>query len=117
MPPTSAFIRAWRAWLHSAVPSENFRLSRAHAPTYGVELGLDHLHSRLHSLGGAVIEGERLDYEKLAAEEFADLDRVELELEGCNVPEGEKERFRSYITAAWSLLSEMKNPFSTSGAV
>ncbi len=117
MPPTQTFIRAWRAWLHSDAPSENFRLRRANAPTYGVELDLDHLHSRLYSLGSAVIEGKSWDYAKFAAEELADLDRIVLELEGCDVPEGEKESFKSYVSIAWSLLREIKNPFSSNGAV
>ena len=117
MSPTQTFIRAWRAWSHSHLPSENSRLGRAAAPTYGVELDLDHVHSRLYSLGSAAIEGKGWDYEKLAAEGLADLGRIGVELEACSVAEGEKESFRSYISAARSLLEEMKNPFSANGAV
>jgi hypothetical protein len=84
---------------------------------YGVGLDLDHLHSRLCSLGSAVIEGKRWDYAKFAVEGLADLDRIALELEGCDLPEGEKEAFRNYISVARSLLVEMKNPFSAHGTV
>ena len=117
MSPTQEFIRAWHAWRHSNAPSENFRVRRANAPTYGVELDLDHLNSRLYSLGSAVIEGKGWGYSKFADEALADLDRIGLELEGCHVPEGEKEAFRSYVSVARSLLKEMKNPFSANGAV
>ena len=117
MSPTQTFIRAWRTWLHSEVPSENFHRGRANTPTYNFGLELDHLHSRLHSLGSAFIEGKSWDYAKLATDELADLDRIGLDLEGCPVPEGEKDFFRNYISLARSLLTEMTTAFSVNGAV
>jgi len=117
MYPTQTFIRAWRTWLHSAVPSENFHRGRANAPTYRVELDLDHLHSRLYSLGSAVIAGKSWDYAKLVAEELADLDRIGSDLEACTVPEEEKDVFRSYVLLARSVLAEMTTPFFVNDAV
>ena len=117
MSPTQTFIRAWRTWLQSQVPSENFQRGRTNAPTYNIELELDHLHSRLHSLGSAFIEGKSWDYAKLASDELADLDRIVLDLEGCSVPEGEKDFFRNYVSLARSLLAEMMTAFSVNGAV
>ena len=117
MSPTQTFIRAWRAWQHSDVPCENFRLRRSNAPTYGIEHDLDHLGSRLYSLGSAIIEGKSWDYAKFASEELDALERISSELESCDIPKGEKERFKGYISVVRSLLEEMNNPFSARGAV
>jgi hypothetical protein len=117
MTPTRAFIRAWYNWRHSHLPTKNFHARRDNALTYGVELDLDHLHTRLYSLGTALIEGKTWDYAKFAAEELIVLNKIRLDLEDRDMPAKEMEPFRRYISVAHNLIMEMKDPFSANSAV
>ena len=108
MPPSKAFIRARYDWIRLSVPAQNFYLKCAQAPTYGVELNLDHLRSHVHSLSGSILEGKEQDFFKLASDALEELNDVSLELEGCDVSEEEKEELRKYIAATQSLLEEIK---------
>jgi hypothetical protein len=64
MATSSDFVRAWQEGLRVETPIENSRQRRFEAPTYKVEVALDHLDSSLYSLGLAVIDGRDLDFAK-----------------------------------------------------
>jgi hypothetical protein len=61
----------------------------------------------VQSLGSGVIEGKELDFAKLASDELVELDRIRVEVEGCEVAEPEREKLRNYIAATQSLLRKM----------
>jgi hypothetical protein len=117
MAMTKSFITAWHAWLHADEPITNSRQRRFNAPTYEIEVALDHVASYVYGLGLDAIEGKNLDYAKLAVEELLELDKVVAELEKCEVGEKEKEEFMRYIVLTGSLLEEIARLFVSQNAV
>ena len=94
---TKSFITAWRAWHLADEPIANSRQRRFNAPTYEIEVALDHVASYVYGLGLYAIEGKNLDYGKLALEELLELDKVVVELERCEAADREKEELMQYI--------------------
>lgn len=114
MATSGDFVRAWREWLRVETPIENSRHRRFDAPTYEVEVALDHLDSYLYSLGLAVIDGRDLELAKLTSEELSELDRLGCELESLVLTTREKRRFVESIAADRALLLEIRKLASTS---
>ena len=113
MATSSDFVRAWRERLRVETPIENSRHRRFVAPTYEIEVALDHLDSYLYSLGLAVIDGSDLAFAKLTSEELSQLDRLSCELESVAVTTREKKRFGESIAAGRTLLLEIRKLSST----
>lgn len=103
------FSRSWYEWIRLVVPTKNFRLNRRNAPTYGLELDLDHLRSNVYSLGSGVISESKADFARLAANELIELNQILLQVEDCDIDEEEKDKFRKYISATQLLLLEIQN--------
>ena len=92
-----AFPRAGRDWIRADAPIAHSRTRRFSAPTYGVEVELDHLVSSLHSLGSDAISGKTLRWRDLASEALMTLDRLERELARCHIPDSERRQFEVYF--------------------
>ncbi|MDQ3649273.1 MAG: hypothetical protein M3458_03125 [Acidobacteriota bacterium] len=111
------FTRAWHAWLHAPSPYSSAYLLRKEITTGKVEHDLDHLESYLYSIGLAAIEGREYEYAEIAARDLAELSKINAELEGYDVVEGEKELFRSHIRVVRVLLEELGKLGSGNGAI
>jgi hypothetical protein len=113
MATSSDFVRAWQEWLRVETPIENSRQRRFEAPTYKVEVALDHLDSSLYSLGLAVIDGRDLDFAERTEEELSELDRFSHQVETLVLNTREKKRFCASIAADRTLLMEISKLAST----
>lgn len=82
----AGFVNTWRRWQHSQLPTLNFRQNRTKAPTYGIELRLDHLASDLHSIGLQLLGGKNLRYNKIAAETQEELNAIVAEINALRDP-------------------------------
>ena len=82
-------------------------MRRFAAPTYAVELGLDHLTSDVHLLGESAIAGNRWSWAQLASDELANLGQIERDLAQCPVSEAERKRFQEYIDLTRHLLTAL----------
>ena len=106
-PPSADFLRAWRAWLQTEPPTDNFRHARHQTLSYGIELDLDHLSSSLYTLGVAFIGRESFNFPKLASEELTSLDEIASRVRSDYVSEPERARAESYVALCRTLLNEM----------
>jgi hypothetical protein len=102
-----AFVQAWRDWLRVAPPIKNSRQRRFNAPTYQVEVVLDHLESRLYEMGMAILGGKDLDFARFEWEELCELDRVSRELESLALTQEGIRSFYEYISASRALLEQI----------
>jgi hypothetical protein len=114
---TKSFIRAWYDWQHAETPYTNSRERRFNAPTYQVELALDHLASHIYITGLYAIEGKKLNYAATGSEGLSELDRVAAEMAESVISEIEEEEFEKYISVTRKLLKEMKSLVVPQGAV
>jgi len=110
MEASKSFARAWYTWVHTPCPTDNFRRGSRNSPTYSVECDLDHVASRVHSLGHGVIENRKWDYPKLASQEIDELDRIMSAVERQVIPDEEKGELIRYILATRELLELIGSP-------
>jgi hypothetical protein len=82
-----------------AVPTENFRLARNSAPTYVVELELDHLVSYLNGIVGGFMEGKPWEHRAHVADHLETLHSVEADLAASLADDGRKQELQRFIDA------------------
>ena len=116
MTVTKNFIRVWHLWRHADAPLANAFRRRTDAPTYSIELVLEHLASYLYSCGMDALAGKDLNYQRIASQELNDLEAASRVLERCEIAEEEKEKYREYIGLTRSLLEEIGKLPSANGA-
>lgn len=98
------FVRAWYTWIRTSCPTNNFRRGSRNSPTYSVECDLDHVVSRVNSLGHGVIEKTNWNYPELASIEITELDQIMSSVEKQVMPDEEKRKLMKYISATRELL-------------
>ena len=103
----SDFLRAWRVWIRSDRPIENSRLRRGEAPSYALEVELDHLLSGVHTIGGYALSGRHVNFRELVLPELQQLDALELELADCPLSQLERNRFEACFRVTRSVLQAL----------
>ena len=98
------FIRAWRAWNRTDPPTENFRLGRSRAATYGVELDLDHLVTSIYATIQGFFDRRPWDHRRRLGDYLEELHRMEAELASLTEAEAQAHRIRDFILATRSVL-------------
>lgn len=98
---------AWRNWIRADAPIANARERRHTAPTYAVEVELDHAISQIDALGTAAIAGRSLCWRELVNEELANLDRIRTTLTQCSISESSRVRFEEFILLTRRVLNEL----------
>jgi len=104
----NSFIRAWRLWQRADRPYSSAYLQGKNTASYAVEYILDHMDSTIYVRGLAAIEGRQLNYAAVVAEELAQLENVDRELNSSSISDGDKERFQEYMSIVRLLLEEMQ---------
>jgi hypothetical protein len=98
------FIRAWYDWQRVAVPVEAFRQGHSGAPTYQLELDLDHLRSSVYSIGTEFVAGTQWSWTALAGKLLRNLDSAELEANRLELTHQNAEPYRVFTRATRRLL-------------
>lgn len=104
MSEQTEFMHAWRAWQRSDLPTENFRLGRSKAATYGVELDLDHLVTSVHATVQGYFDLRTWDHTRRLGDYLEELHRLEAELASLPETEAQCDRIRAFIQATRSVL-------------
>jgi len=102
------FSHSFERCKNLARPTGN--LTDAQAPTYPIELALDHIASHLLAVGNdAAGSSTKIDWPKIVPENLADLDAVQTSLDSLAITEGQKAPFRSYISECRALWEQMRS--------
>jgi hypothetical protein len=104
---TKEFIKTWRAWNHAIeVPIQ--KSDYRNAPLLsGIIDELSHLNTYTYCLGLGVISGDTIGKAKIAADDIVTIDRLEAEIEKCNISEETRAHLEIYIKATRALLEEI----------
>jgi len=99
------FIAARRKWLRLPPPVQNARQNRTSAPTYDIELALDHLVSSIHGHVADRMTSGGWDTERFATSSLAELARLE---EAAHSLGAEGDPLSEYIGATRTLLEQLQ---------
>src|SRR5687767_12351885 len=105
MPLPVSVHRAWLTWLIPPLPVDAFRNGRE-SSVYGIELGLDHLRTRLHSLMSGLETNNQWDYAAFAADALEELHQYELELDALRLAETVRIPYQNFIAASRDVARE-----------
>jgi hypothetical protein len=104
MSEQAEFVRIWRAWRRTAAPTQNFRLGHSHAPTYVIELELDHLVSSVNATVDAFMEGKSWDLGVRAADDLEALHTIEADLQRCLASGPERHSLEIFVMSTRRVL-------------
>jgi hypothetical protein len=101
------FAETYGRWLKLSRPTKN--AENESAPTHIFEVDLDHTVGDLASLGKRTLEKPaQFDYAKIVPQYLEDIDRLEAKLDTLNVPDWEKNNYRTYLGECRRVLEKMK---------
>lgn len=100
------FSSVFERW--KALPRPIGNLKDNQAPTYPVELDLDHVVRYLLGLGNeAVEEDTRIDWPRVVPEYLADLEAIEKNVDALPISEEQKEKYQGYVSECRAVLEKM----------
>lgn len=94
------FIKAWRTWRRMPLPTRNARLGRCNAPTYAIELELDHLVSYVHATVDAFMGGKTRDHRVHVGDYLETLHTIETDLADSPADESWRVQIQEFIDSA-----------------
>jgi hypothetical protein len=108
MPLPKSFILTWRAWRNAPSPYSNSYKNRHPAPSYNVELVLNHIESYLYGIGDRVIAGNTSNATGIAAQELVRLDQLETELDRLDLNFAHKQQLKTKMMLVRSVWEEIR---------
>jgi hypothetical protein len=104
------FAESYGRWLKLSRPTRN--VENVLAPIHVFEVDLDHTVSDLVSIGRRTLEKPtQFDYAKIVPQYLEDIDRLEAKLDTLNVPDWERNNYRTYLgecRRVWEKMKQLK---------
>ena len=99
------FLRKWYAWQKQTPPFEAYFAGEKRAPTYALELELDHIRSGVRSLVADFTSDKTFDFDARIAAEQVSLDAVAVRLSESN---DDVTRLVAWVAGTRDLLAEFR---------